>query len=112
MTFNTEGSSLSWRGWTRLVTFEREFQLRIRDLLKNAIEKYQFDGVKLASVTTEWVIDNRRADIVVELSEGKPLFIMELKRKTESATRASTLSRATDRALIGQALSYVYRVYR
>jgi len=99
---------LSWRGWTRLVTFEREFQLRIRDLLKNAIEKYQFDGVELASVTTEWVIDNRRADIVVELSEGKPLFIMELKRKTESATRASTLSRATDRALIGQALSYVY----
>lgn len=100
---------MSWRGWTKLVTIERNFALKIRDILKDIIEKYHFDGVKLSKVEMEWTIDNRRADIVIMLPNETPLLVIELKRKKEEkVTTKSGLTRATDRSLIGQVISYAY----
>ena len=102
---------LGWRGWTRLITVEQSFSQRIRDILRDLIKQYSFDGIKFARVDTEWSIDNRRADIVILLPDENPFLIIELKRETKERKKHGLL-RVADRSFVGQALSYAYLAKR
>lgn len=96
---------MSWRGFEEIRRIEAELQRRIYDILRSLIidKKFRFHGVTFSDVRLNWTIDYREADLVILGPNPSDVFlIIETKRKETSAK----IGHVTDRAYIGQALSY------
>ena len=83
---------------------EAEIMFEIARLLKNVLESCDnvVNGVKFGDVKIEYPVDRRSADIAVLLADGRPLLIIETKRKMERriVPRVDPLSqRVIDQAL-------------
>jgi len=93
---------MSWRGLDEIERIEKELQVRIYKIL-STIKKFKFHGISFSEVKLGWSIDHREADIVILGPNPNDVFlIIETKRKETS----SLIGHVTNRAYIGQALSY------
>ncbi|MFP3216733.1 MAG: N-6 DNA methylase, partial [Vulcanisaeta sp.] len=89
-------------------TREVAVQDRLYGIIQKIITNKRFDGLEL-TVEREYPIDNKRADIVVLIKDGRvPILIIETKRKyVERGTfRIDPRITPISRAVIGQALCY------
>jgi hypothetical protein len=94
----------SWRGYGNLEKREKEFQVRIYDILRSLIhdKKFRFHGVSFSDVKAFLGIDGREADLAILGPGPNDIFlIIETKRK-----EARLPALVIDKAYIGQALSY------
>lgn len=97
---------MAWQGYEEIKKREKELQRRIYDVLRDIVlsGKYRFHGVSFSDVKLGWQIDNREADLVILGPSSNDVFlIIETKRKE---VKPGVMSRVTDKAFIGQALTY------
>jgi len=89
-------------------TREVAVQDRLYSIMQKLITNKRFGGLELI-VEREYPIDNKRADIVVLIKDGRvPILVIETKRKYVERGTFRTDPRITpiSRAVIGQALCY------
>ena len=97
---------MSWRGFDEIKRIEVELQRKIYDILHNLVfnKKFKFHGIAFSDVRFSWSIDRREADLVILGPNPNDVFlIIETKRKEAPS---KVIGHVTDRAYIGQALSY------
>ncbi|MEM2005514.1 MAG: N-6 DNA methylase [Zestosphaera sp.] len=89
---------------------EAEVESKLYHCILSVLEKRGFtvDGVRFDEPKTQFPVNNRRADLVIFLAGGKPLLIIETKRKYEEKGRYRVARNImpTSRVVIDQALWY------
>jgi len=68
-----------WMRFTDIMQFEDYFRQKLADVLKEIKKSYKIGGSEIDDVISDWVINKRKADIVV-LVDGQPFLIIECKR--------------------------------
>ncbi|MCQ4448685.1 MAG: N-6 DNA methylase [Sulfolobales archaeon] len=96
---------MSFLGWAPRSEFD------VEDKIKNVLERFvgqKFNGVTITRVQPEYEVEGRRADIAVLKDDGKPLLIIETKKKKERGGSWSVERRfiPTSEDVVGQAASY------
>jgi methylase of polypeptide subunit release factors len=88
----------------------REFQVeaKIRRILEKFVDQ-KFNNVTITGIEEQYDVgDGRKADIAVLKDDGKPLLIIETKKKYEAKDyRAERLFMPTSEEVVGQAVAYV-----
>ena len=88
---------------------KREIQVeaRIRRILEKFINQ-KFNNFTIMGVEEQYDVgDGRRADVAVLKNDGKPLLIIETKKKYEAGGyRVERLSKPTSEEVVGQAVAY------
>jgi len=79
---------------------------KIRDVLSKFINQ-KFNGITIRDVIRQYGIEGRKADIVVLKDDGKPILIIETKKKYERrGYRSETRFIPTSEHVVGQAVAY------
>jgi len=92
-------------GWAPRSEFD------VEDKIKSILERFvgqKFNGATITRVQPEYEVEGRRADIAVLKDDGKPLLIIETKKKKERGGSWSVERRfiPTSEDVVGQAVSY------
>ena len=93
---------------------EAKVEFELGRLIMNVLEKhgFVFEGVRFGSVEPQYPVDRKRADLVLFLADGRPILVIETKRKYERSERGrirSVVEQRIDpmsRKVIEQALGY------
>ena len=98
----------------RMAVREAKVEEELYHLIKTIIRKHEhkLDGVELRDVEPQYKVNGGVADLVVVLSDGKPLLEVECKRKLESGAGIKAL-RDFDplgSRVISQALGYAVKI--
>ncbi|MEM3745140.1 MAG: type I restriction enzyme HsdR N-terminal domain-containing protein [Candidatus Bathyarchaeia archaeon] len=92
------------------MSLEAEVESKLYHYILSVLEKRGFiiDGVRFDEPKTQFPVNGRRADLAVLLAGGKPLLVIETKRKYEERGyyRVVRNIMPTSRAVIDQALWY------
>ena len=85
---------------------EIDVQGKIRDVLKKFIDQ-KFNGVTITEIKEQYEIDGRWADLAVLKDDGRPILLIETKKKYErGGYRAERLFIPTSEHVVGQAVAY------
>jgi tRNA1(Val) A37 N6-methylase TrmN6 len=86
---------------------EVDVQGKIRDVLNKFINQ-KFNNVSITAVYEQYEIDRRRADIAVLKDDGKPILLIETKKKYErgSSYKVERLFIPTSEHVVGQVVAY------
>jgi len=98
----------------RIPRREIDVEEKIRDVLIKFVNQ-KFNGITIADVVRQYDIENRRADIAVLKDDGKPILIIETKKKYEKkGYRSEFFFIPTSEHVVGQAVTYaaLLKVYK
>jgi len=98
----------------RIPRREIDIEEKIRDVLRKFVNQ-KFNGITIADVVRQYDIENRRADIAVLKDDGKPILIIETKKKYERKGYRSEVSFIpTSEHVVGQVVAYaaLLKVYK
>ena len=98
----------------RIPRREIDIEEKIRDVLCKFVNQ-KFNGITIADVVRQYDIENRRADIAVLKDDGKPILIIETKKKYERKGYRSEVSFIpTSEHVVGQVVAYaaLLKVYK
>ncbi|MBP1450151.1 MAG: hypothetical protein JZD41_09225, partial [Thermoproteus sp.] len=91
------------------MTSEADFEHRLYSDLSQILEdkKHLIGGLKL-TLSSQYQVDRKRADLVIFASANKPILVIETKRKSGQRPSTSEKTFPYAYAVIGQALCYAY----
>jgi type I restriction-modification system DNA methylase subunit len=85
---------------------EIDVQGKIRDVLKKFVDQ-KFNGVTITEIKEQYEIDGRWADLAVLKDDGRPILLIETKKKYErGGYRAERLFIPTSEHVMGQVVAY------
>ena len=84
-------------------------EYHVEDRIVRVLDRFvgqKFNGVTITKVISQYEVDGRRADIAVLKDDGKPLLIIETKKKKERSGSPERHFILTSEDVVGQAVSY------